>query len=99
MPDDFTSLAWTVDTRANRVGVRLNPPADALPIGLPGNLPTIPVFPGCVQLPPDGHPIVLGPDAGTTGGYAVIGVLMRTGLDRLAQARPGRRVVFRWARQ
>jgi biotin-dependent carboxylase-like uncharacterized protein len=94
---DFARHVWTVDTRANRVGVRLNPSADAPPVGLPGNLASIPVFPGCIQLPPDGHPIILGPDAGTTGGYAVIGVLARPDLDRLAQTRPGEHLRFRWA--
>jgi len=39
--------------------------------------------------------VVLGPDAGVTGGYPVLGVLSRDGLDALAQARPGAEVAIR----
>jgi allophanate hydrolase subunit 2 len=47
-----------------------------------------------VQVPPSGLPIVLGPDGGTTGGYPVVGVIPQSGLDALAQRRPGERVRF-----
>jgi allophanate hydrolase subunit 2 len=45
-------------------------------------------------VPPDGRPIVLGPDAPVTGGYPVIAVLAHGELDRLAQLRPGAEVRF-----
>ena len=46
-------------------------------------------MPGAIQVPPDGQPIILGPDAPVTGGYPVIGVLATDQLSRLAQVRPG----------
>ena len=53
-----------------------------------------PVFPGTVQLPPDGLPIVLLADAQTVGGYPKIATVIRADLPRLAQARPGERLTF-----
>ena len=83
------SLTWTIDPASNRTGIRF--------AGLPlerrqGELPSEAMIPGAVQLPPSGLPIVLGPDGGTTGGYPVIGVIPQSGLDSLAQRRPGQEV-------
>jgi allophanate hydrolase subunit 2 len=44
---------------------------------------------GSVQLTPSAELVVLGPDAGVTGGYAVLGVVGPGDLDALAQCRPG----------
>ena len=60
-----------------------------------GELPSEPTLPGAIQVPPDGQPIVLGPDAPVTGGYPVIAVVREADLDRLAQLRPGDRVALR----
>jgi len=49
---------------------------------------------GAVQLPPDGCPVVLGPDHGTIGGYPVVGVVTRTSLPDAGQLRPGDVVGF-----
>jgi allophanate hydrolase subunit 2 len=57
-------------------------------------LPSEPTLPGAVQVPPDGQPIVLGPDAPVTGGYPVIAVLPASELDLLAQLRPGGQLRF-----
>ena len=86
------ATVWTVDPRSDRVGVRLQ--GEPLPAPA-SDLPSFPVVPGCVQLPADGRPVVLGPDAGVTGGYPVLGVVDQRGLDALAQARPGTRVRVR----
>jgi len=48
---------------------------------------------GAVQVPPSG-PIVFGEDHPVTGGYPVLAVVTRDGLDRLAQARAGAAVRF-----
>jgi len=45
--------------------------------------------PGALQVPPDGRPILLGPDAPVTGGYPVIAVVRRPGMDVAGQLRPG----------
>jgi len=50
---------------------------------------------GAIQLPPDGLPVILGPDRPTTGGYPVIAVVVDAHLDRLAQLAPGASVAFR----
>ena len=47
---------------------------------------------GAVQVPPDGRPVVLGPDHPVTGGYPVVAVVEQ--VDALAQAAPGVPVRF-----
>lgn len=79
---------WTVRPDSDRVGVRLDGPALPVPSGA-ASVPSEPMLPGAVQVPPSGLPVVFGPDHPTTGGYPVIAVVTRTGLDRLAQAGPG----------
>ena len=78
---------------SDRVGVRLDGPA--LERSRQGELPSEAVLPGALQVPPDGRPILFGPDAPVTGGYPVIAVV--TALDRAAQLRPGDRLRFRAA--
>jgi len=50
------------------------------------------VIPGIIQLPADGHPIVLMNDCQTTGGYPRIGKVVEEDLGKLAQVRPGEKV-------
>ncbi|HEX4729502.1 MAG TPA: allophanate hydrolase subunit 2 family protein, partial [Jatrophihabitans sp.] len=77
---------------SDRVGIRLDGPA--LERRRPEELPSEPTLPGALQVPPDGRPIVLGPDAPVTGGYPVIAILGTGELDRMAQLRPGAEVRF-----
>ncbi len=49
---------------------------------------------GSVQVPADGMPIVLLSDRQTTGGYAKIATVLSPDIDRLAQMRPGEKIVF-----
>lgn len=92
--DLLLATAWTVTPQSDRIGVRLDGPALARRAGL-GELPSEPVVTGALQVPPDGRPVLLGPDRPTTGGYPVIGVVVDNDLDRAAQLRPGDRVRFR----
>jgi len=78
---------WTVRPDSNRIGLRLDGPVLARAIG--GELPSEPTLPGALQVPPDGRPILFGPDAPVTGGYPVIAVVHDEDLDRAAQLRPG----------
>ena len=87
------STPWTVRPDSDRVGVRLNGPTLPVPTGI-GTLPSEPMVPGAIQVPPSGLPVVFGPDHPTTGGYPVVAVVTRAGLDRLAQAAPGTAVRF-----
>lgn len=83
--------AFQVTPQADRMGVRL---AGQLPAAAnPGRL-SLPTVPGAVQLPPDGQPILLLPDAGTHGGYPVPLVVAGVDVPRLGQLRPGDRVGF-----
>jgi KipI family sensor histidine kinase inhibitor len=82
---------WTVRQDSDRVGVRLEGPALPVPEGA-GSVPSEPMLPGAVQVPPSGLPVVFGPDHPATGGYPVIAVVTRRGLDALAQAEAGTRL-------
>jgi biotin-dependent carboxylase-like uncharacterized protein len=85
------SAEWTVRPDSDRVGIRLAGPP--LQRSRPGELPSEPTLPGAIQVPPDGRPIVFGPDAPVTGGYPVIAVVLDLG--PAAQLRPGDAVRFR----
>ena len=84
---------WTVAPDSDRVGVRLT--GHGWRRARDGEIPSEGVVTGAVQLPPDGRPVIFGPDHPTTGGYPVVGVLTRGSCDRVAQLRPGQRVRFR----
>lgn len=86
------SAEYLVEPSSNRIGVRLAGPA--LP-RIPGELPSAPMRPGAIQVPGNGQPIVLGPDAPTTGGFPVVATLTPSGFAAIGQARPGDRVRFR----
>ena len=81
------TAAWAVRPDSDRVGIRLDGPR----LRWVGDeqLPSEGVLPGAIQIPPDGRPIVFGPDAPTTGGYPVVGVVAAAGMAVLAQLRPG----------
>jgi 5-oxoprolinase (ATP-hydrolysing) subunit C len=83
--------AWTVGHQSNRMGYRLL--GDAQPHDL-GSLPSHAIFPGFIQLPPSGEPIVLMSDAQTTGGYPLAGVVVEDDMWMLAQAPIGTAIRF-----
>lgn len=84
--DAFNS-DWTLDTRADRMGMRLLGP-ELTYLGTPMISEGIPL--GAIQVPPDGRPIVLLNDRQTIGGYPRLGALTPLSLARLAQCLPGR---------
>ncbi|MEN5240614.1 MULTISPECIES: 5-oxoprolinase subunit C family protein [Pseudomonas] len=83
---------WTLDSRADRMGIRLLGPQLAYQ-GAPMISEGIPL--GAVQVPPDGQPIVLLNDRQTIGGYPRLGALTPLALAQLAQCLPGAVVRFR----
>jgi KipI family sensor histidine kinase inhibitor len=94
-PDALERLAaaeYEVTPASNRVAVRLAGPAVVRRDR--GELPSEPLVPGAVQVPPDGQPVVFGTDHPVTGGYPVLAVLDARSRDRAAQLRPGDRVVL-----
>lgn len=87
----FFGEEFTVAAESDRMGVRLTGPE----LRWPGSdLLTCGVLPGAVQVPRGGSPIVLGPDAQTTGGYPVIAVIASASRGVVAQALPGERLTF-----
>lgn len=106
----LTGSRWEVSGESNRVGTRLRPlgsaarpwpetgqetgEADAETASTPPSSPSRAIVMGAVQLPPDGCPVVLGPDHGTIGGYPVVAVVTRPSLAAAGQLRPGDAVVF-----
>jgi allophanate hydrolase subunit 2 len=49
---------------------------------------------GAIELPPDGQPIVLGPEHPTTGGYPVIAVVATASQGQLFARPIGARIRF-----
>jgi antagonist of KipI len=89
-PDDVWRIPWTVSTRSDRMGTRLDgATVDHVP---PSSRASEGTTFGTIQLPPDGTPIVLGADRQVTGGYPVLGHLIAADRWRFAQCRPGQRV-------
>jgi biotin-dependent carboxylase-like uncharacterized protein len=83
--DAFNSQ-WTVDTRADRMGVRLlGPKLECKRQSMISEGIAL----GAVQVPPDGQPIALLNDRQTIGGYPRLGALTPLAVARLAQCLPG----------
>ena len=82
---------WIVTPQSDRMGLRLS--GEALQYA-DGTLNSHAVFPGVIQVPPAGQPIVLLNDAQTTGGYPKIAIVRKADLWKLAQARVGSRLRF-----
>ena len=85
---------WVVQPDSNRAGVRLHSP-DSGPVEGVGQRPSAPTMTGSIQLLPSGDLVVFGPDCPTTGGYPVIGVLNRSSIDQVGQARPGAKFMIK----
>jgi len=91
LPDtELGERSWTVSPHSDRVGMRLL--GEPLPVRPDPGAPSEPLVRGAVQVPPDGCPVIMGPDHPTTGGYPVIGVVARPAWGLLAQLRPGDQV-------
>jgi len=90
----LTAHPWRVGAASNRIGVRLEgPPIRA---SQSRDVASFGVFPGVIQLPPDGLPILLMADAQPTGGYPVVAVVIQADLHRAAQALPGDELRLVW---
>ncbi len=83
---------FPVSRRADRMGIMLDGPR--LQTSSDGKMKSAPVFPGTIQCPEHGQPIILGCDAQTTGGYPRIASVARCDRHMLGQIRPGDRVRF-----
>ncbi len=96
-PDALVHTIWMASDRSDRVGMRLE--GRPLLHRDPGRqLPSEGATRGAIQVPPNGLPVILGPDHPVTGGYPVVGVVADHDIDRLAQVRPGQHVRLHWSR-
>ncbi len=92
MWEQFCASQWRVGAGSDRVGLRLagtglrRSDADAAR--------STPMVEGVIQVPASGAPIVLGPDHPTTGGYPVLGVVIRADRGALFVKPPGAEVRF-----
>lgn len=91
--DSLTGQTWTVDSRSNRIGVRLE--GAPLTGRREAELVSEGMLPGAVQVPPSGLPVLFLADHPVTGGYPVIAYVDDEHLDRAAQLRPGQGLRFR----
>ncbi|MGH3969574.1 MAG: 5-oxoprolinase/urea amidolyase family protein [Mycobacterium sp.] len=96
-PDALVHTIWMVSDRSDRVGMRLEgrPLRHRWP---DRQLASEGATRGAIQVPPNGLPVILGPDHPVTGGYPVVGVLTDDDLDKLAQLRPRQYVRLHWSR-
>ncbi|WP_418275524.1 5-oxoprolinase/urea amidolyase family protein [Isoptericola jiangsuensis] len=93
--DTMLGQAWEVTARSDRVGLRLaGAPLERTAAATGRELPSEGCVTGSLQVPPDGRPVVLGPDHPVTGGYPVVGAVAHTHLWMLGQLPPGAHVRF-----
>ncbi|MGD6980683.1 MULTISPECIES: urea amidolyase family protein [Citricoccus] len=87
---------WAVSSQSNRIGVRLEAPADGVPLVRvrEGELSSEGAVAGALQVPPSGLPVLFLADHPVTGGYPVIGVVVPEDLPLAAQLPPGAGVRF-----
>lgn len=88
----LTGEAYEVSSESDRVGMRLTGPR--LGRARDDELPSEGMVCGALQVPPTGQPTLFLADHPVTGGYPVVGVVVRADLGRAAQARPGQRLRF-----
>lgn len=89
----FDGCSATLSPRSSKVGLRFEPIGGPIAYQLV-TIESMPVVTGALQLPPDGCPVMLGPDHATLGGYPVIGVVISADLGRAGRLAPGDEVVF-----
>jgi len=86
--ETLLSTSWLVGLDSDRVGARLD--GKHLSHAGPSEIISDGMVPGCIQIPPDGRPIVMLADCPTTGGYPKIACVVTDDLGIVAQAIPGR---------
>jgi biotin-dependent carboxylase-like uncharacterized protein len=90
--DTFFSSQYVVSSRSDRMGSILCGPAVGLDRG--ADIISDGAFPGAVQVPGNGQPVVLGNDCQTTGGYVKAASVIDMDLSSAAQLPPGATVRF-----
>jgi len=82
----FISSKWTISSQSDRMAALLLGHKINLKIDL--NMPSVPVFPGIIQTPPNENPIVVLNDGQTSGGYPRAAIIPANSLSVFNQIRP-----------
>jgi biotin-dependent carboxylase-like uncharacterized protein len=85
---------YSVSSYSNRMALKLESDKDTLNLTQELSMTTTPIVSGTVQLPPNGHPIVILADGQTTGGYPRVGQVISADLSLLAQLKANDTVSF-----
>lgn len=92
----FEAVTFRRDAKGNRMGARLSHDAEGFGSTAGLNVLSEVIVSGDVQITGDGAPFVLLAECGTTGGYPRIGAVLPADLPRVAQARAGEALRFRF---
>lgn len=94
--EEWFRQPFRVSHQRNRMGYRLEgrPWLAEKGLSMAASMPSQPVVPGTLQLPPAGLPIVLLADCQTVGGYPVIAHVIEADLGAMAQVGAGQLVCF-----
>ncbi|MGO4859623.1 biotin-dependent carboxyltransferase family protein [Arthrobacter sp. 2MCAF14] len=90
----LSSSRYTVGTKSNHVGLRLDGPV-VHPEGL-GEIVSHGVPIGAFEIPHGDELIILGRSRTLTAGYPIVAVAAKASLSMLGQASPGRKMTFHW---
>ena len=101
--DQLTKSEWRVSPASNRIGVRLTASStstSSLILALSsvslGELDSMALVRGAVQLTARGELLVMLADYPTTGGYPVVAVTKPSHVDVVSQSAPNTRITFDW---
>jgi antagonist of KipI len=89
----FFEQIFKVSPQSDRMGYRLS--GDPLTLSNSFEMISEAVALGTIQVPANGHPIILLADRQTTGGYPRIGQVVTVDLSLLAQIKPGAQIQFK----
>ncbi len=91
--DEHKDVPFTVSTKLNRTGVRLEGRPLAFKSGVEKSIISEAILPGTIQVPGDGLPIMMLSER-TIGGYARIAMVAKVDHDLLAHMKPRDAVLF-----
>ncbi len=89
----FFSNAYAVTNECDRMGYRLE--GEKIEHKKGGDIISDGIAMGAIQIPSHGQPIIMMADRQTTGGYTKIGNVVTVDLPKVAQAKPGDKIVFK----
>lgn len=90
--EQFLNESFQITNHSNRMGIRLSGPE--LLAKVSHLKESVPVFPGIIQLTPQGQLIIILQDGQTTGGYPRIAYIRTNELNKLNQVKIGEEINF-----